>query len=115
MNADQIAHDLAIAYINNRYGVNVTGNFSVESSTNYESDTVRDVRGQGNVETHHLPDLSDLQMVRVGTGTRSLFGIGPEKTRLEPTGEYAVDSVFRSMIADYHNAYQRFLQLLEAK
>lgn len=113
MNVDQIAHDLAIAYINNRYGVNVTGKFSVESYKSYDSDTVREVTGEGTVETQHLPDLFDPRLVRVGTGTRSLFGIGPEKTRQEPTGEYAVDQVFRSMIADYRNAYQRFLQLLE--
>jgi hypothetical protein len=115
MNVDQIAHDLAMAYINNRYGVNVTGSFSVESSTNYESDTVSDVKGEGSVETHRLPGLFDPQMVSVGTGKKSFLGIGPEKTRLEPTGEYAVDQKFRSMIADYHNAFQRFLQLLEAK
>jgi hypothetical protein len=115
MNVDQIAHDLAMAYINNRYGVNVTGTFSVQSSTNYESDTVKDVTGEGSVETSHLPGLFDPHLVRVGSGTRSLFGIGPEKTRLEATGEYAVDHVFRNMIADYHNAYQRFLGLLQAK
>jgi hypothetical protein len=91
----------------------VTGSFSVESSTNYESETVREVTGTGRVETERLPDVFDPEMVRVGTGTRHLFGIGPEKKRLEPSGAYAVDVVFRRMITDYNHAYQRFLQLLE--
>lgn len=113
MPLDQIAHGLAMAYINNRYGANVKGKFTVTSSTNYERKTVEDVRGEGSVETERLPDVFDPEMVSVGTGERHFFGIGPEKKRLEPTGEYAVDHVFRRMISDYNNAYERFLQLLE--
>ena len=109
---EHVAHDLAIAYINNRYGIRVTGDFSISSSKNYELDVLEDVTGEGTVRTEVLPDLNDPVMVRVGTGERHLFGIGPEKTRLVATGEYEVDSVLRSMIDDYYRAYSRILELL---
>ena len=115
MNVDQIAHDLAIAYINNRYGAEVTGSFSVESTKNYDSDTVSDVSGQGKVTTKRLPGIFDPRMVSVGTGRRQFFGIGPEKMRTEPTDEFAVDRVFHDMISDYRHAYERFLQLLQTQ
>jgi hypothetical protein len=113
MPLDQVAHDLAIAYVNNRYGATVTGEFSVDSTTNYETDTVNEVSGRGSVETHRMPDPFEPQMVRVGTGERHLFGLGPEKTRLQRTGAYEVDDVFRRMISDYRAAYDRFVHLLE--
>lgn len=40
---EQIAHDLAIAYINNLYGVDVNGDFSVSGGGN-------SVYGSGNVK-----------------------------------------------------------------
>jgi hypothetical protein len=112
---EQVAHDLAIAYINNKYGAEVTGTFSVTSSTDYESNTVRDVAGEGTVVTEFLPDLDTPETVRVGTGERHLFGIGPEKTRLEPTGRYEVDAHLMSMIRDYYRAYERILELLDRR
>lgn len=115
MNVDQVAHDLAIAYINNRFGAEITGTFTVSSSTNYDNDTVRDVVGEGTVTTERHPGPYDPELVRVGTGARSLFGIGPEKTRLEPTGAYAVDDIFRSMIDEYEHAFQRLVQLLQQR
>src|SRR5687768_11371600 len=115
MNVDQIAHDLAIAYINNRYGVEVTGSFSVDSTRNYDNDTVREVSGEGDVTTERLPGIFDPHMVSVGTGKRHFFGVGPEKMRMEPTAEFAVDRIFRNMIADYRHAYERFLQVLESQ
>lgn len=115
MNVDQIAHALAIAYINNRYGAEVTGSFSVDSTKNYDNDTVSDVSGKGDVTTERLPGIFDPHMVSVGTGKRHFFGVGPEKMRMEATAEFAVDSIFRSMIADYRHAYERFLQLLQSQ
>jgi Protein of unknown function (DUF2510) len=112
INKEQVAHDLAIAYINNRYGIRVTGEFSVTSSTSYDSDVVRDVTGEGSVGTEFLPDLDDPETTRIGTGERHLFGLGPEKTRLVPTGQYEVDAFFQSMIHDYYKAYSRILGML---
>ncbi|MCT2061756.1 hypothetical protein [Dietzia cinnamea] len=110
---EQVAHDLAIAYINNKYGVRVTGSFAVTSSTDYGSDAVREVTGEGSVTTEYLPDLDELETVRVGTGERHLFGIGPDKTKLIPTGKFEVDAPFRSMVQDYYKAHSRFLELLD--
>jgi hypothetical protein len=109
---EQVAHDLAIAYINNRYGIRVTGEFSVDSTKNYDMDVVKEVTGEGSVSTELLPDLDDPEMVRVGTGERHLFGLGPEKTKLVHTGAYEIDGVLRSMIDDYYRAYSRILALL---
>jgi hypothetical protein len=113
MNNDQIAHDLAIAYINNRYSVDVRGEFSVTSSTN-ENNAVDDVSGSGSIETTHLPDVNAPVMLKVGTGQRH-FRFGPEKTQWVPTDEFQVDRVFRDMINDYRAAYARFLQLLAGR
>lgn len=112
---EQIAHDLAITYLNNRYGVVVKGSFSVDSTTDYETDAVSDVTGEGSVETEFLPDLDEIETVSVETGERHLFGLGPRKTRLEQTGRYEVDPHLRRMIADYHKAYARFLELLDGR
>ena len=109
---EQIAHDLAIAYINNRYGVRVTGEFSISSSKNLH-DVVEDVTGGGSVSTEVLPDPDDPVMERVGTGERYIFGRGPEKKKLVPTGRYKIDGVFRDMIDDYRKAYARILKLLD--
>lgn len=114
MDNDQIAHDLAIAYINNRCGVDVTGEFSVTSTTHMDDNAIDDVSGSGSVETLRLPDVDAPVMVKVGTGEK-YFRIGPEKKRWEVTGEFQVDSTFRSMINDYRAAYDRFMQLLEER
>lgn len=114
----QVAHDLSIAYLTNRYGAEVVGEFSVSATQDWSgsSPRVTDVSGSGEVATHHLPDVMKPGMrgVEVKTGGRYLFGLGAEKTSTVdvPTGEYEVDPVFRSMIRDYHQAYARFLHLL---
>lgn len=101
---DQIAHDLAMAYINNRHGAEVTGEFSVYTSDN-------DVTGSGTVETERLPDVNKIHMVKVGTGERYLFGLF-EKSESVESG-YEVDPAFENMIGDYYDAYSRFLVLLQ--
>jgi len=105
-NKSQIAHDLSIAYINNRYGAEVRGKFSVST---YEGD----VTGSGEVETERLPDVNRIRMVKVGTGEKHFFGLR-ERTTLVESG-YEVDSIFANMIEDYYEAYSRFLALLENK
>lgn len=103
-NKDQIAHDLAVAYINNRYGAEVTGEFSVST---YD----RDVTGSGQVETERLPHVNKIRMVRVGTGERHFFGLRERTTSVE--SGYEVDPVFENMIEDYYEAYSRFHALLK--
>jgi hypothetical protein len=103
---DQIAHDLAMAYINNRYGAEVKGEFSA-------STWEKDVSGSGQVETMRLPDVNQIRNVRVGSGERHLFGLRERKTWV-PSG-YEVDPVFANMIDDYYEARERFLTLLEQR
>ena len=45
---EQIAHDLTIVYLNNRYGIDVGGHISV-----FDGD------GHGDVSTEKFPDISD--------------------------------------------------------
>lgn len=104
MNNDQIAHDLAIAYVNNRYGAEVSGYFSVST---YDGD----VSGEGSVDTLRLPDVDKVRMIKVGTGERHLFGLRERKELVE--AGYEVDEVFKDMLADYRRAFARFLSMLE--
>jgi hypothetical protein len=104
---EQVAHDLALAYVINRYGAEVTGEFNVST---YDGD----VSGSGNVKTERLPDVDEVRMVRVNTGEKRLFGLA-EKKELVDSGEYAADAVFNKMVDDYFSAYARFLELVESR
>lgn len=112
LNIEQVARDLTVAYINNRYGPEVSGEFGVDYTTNFDSGSLDGVTGEGSVETERLPDLDDRVMARIPTGERNFFGLGSRKMVEVPTDEYAVDSVFEAMIEDYYGAYERILQLL---
>lgn len=107
LSSDQIAHDLAMVYLVNRYGAEVSGDFDVETS--YGDD--REVSGSGSVETERLPNVGATRTTRVGTGERYFFKLF-EKTKEVDTGEFLVDSVFVQMINDYREAHARFLELL---
>jgi hypothetical protein len=102
---EQIAHGLAMAYINNRYGAEVTGAFNVSTLGD-------DVTGSGTVQTERLPRADAKRMVKVGTGEKHLFGLR-EKKALVDSGTYEVDATFERMINDYYGAFARFLELLE--
>jgi hypothetical protein len=103
---EQIAHDLAIAYVNNRHGAEVSGQFSVDTWDDK-------VSGSATVETSRLPDVDTIRMVEVGTGEKYFFGLR-ERTESVEAG-YAVNRVFEEMIEDYRTAYSRFLELLECR
>ncbi|TKJ30283.1 hypothetical protein [Blastococcus sp. CCUG 61487] len=103
---EQIAHDLAMAYVNNRHGAEVSGDFSVETSGD-------NVSGSGTVATSRLPDVDAIRMIKVGTGEKYFFGL-IERTEEVEAG-FAVTRTFEKMIQDYHSAYARFLELLEQK
>lgn len=104
VNNDQIAHDLAIAYINNRYGAEVTGSFSVSTIGN-------DVTGEGDVRTERLPAPGKIRHKLIKTGDKVIFGL-VAKRKFAADG-FAVDPVFEQMIEDYRLAYARFVDLLE--
>lgn len=103
---EQVAHDLAIAYVLNRHGAEVTGDFDVSTSDG-------DVSGSGDIRTERLPNVTKPRMFRVGTGEKHIFGL-VEKKKLVDSGEYEVDAVFMEMIWDYRGAYSRFLEMLNA-
>lgn len=99
---EQIAHDLALVYLVNRYGPEVDGSLDVT-----------DGDGSGSVDTERLPDVGAHKTKRVATGEhgRFLFWRYEKKMDVE-TDEYQVDPVFRMMIDDYREAHLRFLELL---
>ena len=103
---EQIAHDLAMAYIHNRYGAEVTGQFSVGTWDD-------EVSGSGDVETVRLPHVDKARVEQVGTGEKYFFGLLERKESIE--SGYEVDFVFENMVADYHSAFSRFLELLQRR
>jgi len=99
---EQIAHDLAIVYLVNRYGPEVDGSFDVT-----------DGDGSGSVDTERLPKVDAHTTRRVGTGEhRHLLFLSWEKKADVETDEFQVDPIFRRMITEYRSAYARFLELL---
>jgi hypothetical protein len=101
-----------MVYLNNLYGIEVTGEFSVTSFEDSHRGWVTDVMGSGSVDTARMPDLDAPEVVHVGTGKRRMFGLGPERTQPVATGRFEVDDVFRQLIRDYGMAYARILRLL---
>ncbi len=101
---EQIAHDLAIVYLHNRYGAEVSGSFEVHTYGD-------DVSGSGEVETERLPDIDSTYETKVPTGEKRFFGL-IDKKELVDTGEYRIDEVFLEMIHDYRAAYARILALI---
>ena len=99
---EQIAHDLSIVYMRNRYGIDVTGEFFLSGRNG-------DFTGFGDVKTEHFPDMDEMKKVKVGTGEKGF--LGREKKKWEESG-YLTDEIFVSMINDYHKAYKRFFELL---
>jgi hypothetical protein len=106
LSKEQVAHDLAMAYVNNRHGAEVSGEFSVDTGDDQ-------VSGSARVETSRLPDVDAIRKVKVGTGEKYFFGLW-EKTELVDAG-YAVNGIFEEMVEDYYAAYSRFLELLESR
>lgn len=104
---EQIAHDLVMVYLNNKYGVDVIGDFDMYS------DSERNVYGSGEVKTNRFSEPAEkLEMKKVPTG-KKYFGLIKE-TKKVPTGDtlYPMDDVFIKIIQDYRKAYSRFLSLL---
>jgi hypothetical protein len=100
---EQVAHDLAIIYITNRYGVDVSGSFTASGSEG-------NVFGSGEVTTKHLPDVDEIKKVKVGTGEKGFMGLVEKKKWIE--AGYSIDEIFISMVTDYKKAYERILGLL---
>lgn len=103
---EQIAHDLAVVYVTNRFGAEVTGYLSVDT---YDGE----VTGSGTVETKRLPDTDKVRTTRVPTGEKTFLGL-IDRTEAVESG-HEVDGTFREMISDYWKAFSRFCELLEVQ
>ena len=90
LSKEQIAHDLSMVYINNRYGIDVTGKFYVSGSDS-------NVSGSGDVKTNHFPDLDEIKKIKVGTGEKGFLGL--EKKKWAESG-FLMDEIFINMVND---------------
>lgn len=97
---EKIAHDLAIVYLSNRYGVHLDNNFRIRGGDSL-----------GSIESSHFPSTDEPLYEKVDTGHKGFFG-GSKKERVE-TGR-KVDSLFAEILKDYRAAYEYFLLQLEA-
>lgn len=94
MTKEQIAHDLAMVYMYNRYGITVKGDVA---------------RGWGEIETKHFPSSTKFQYEEVELESRDIWGFN--KTEKVEKGR-KVDAIFQKMAADYQYAYQYFYDLI---
>ena len=95
---EQIAHDLTIVYLNNRYGINVEGYISVN-----------DGDGHGDITTKTFPDISEINYIKVGTGEKGFLGL-EKKVKVEDG--YKADSIIDDMIKEYYQVFSRILSRL---
>ena len=102
---EQIAHDLSIVYLTNRYGSEVVGRFDVLGDR-------ESVSGYGSVETKRMPDVDEEYIVKVKTGNKKKFGPINYNEKVKVVDGYKVDSIFTKMIGDYKDAYARIIELL---
>ena len=95
---EQIAHDLTIVYLNNRYGINVEGDISVS-----------DGDGHGDITTKTFPDISEIKYKKVGTGEKGFLGI---EKKIKVEDGYKADSIIDDMIEEYYQVFSRILSRL---
>ena len=96
---EQIAHNLTIIYLNNRFGVNVEGYISIS-----------DGDGGGNITTEKFPHISENKYKKVGTGEKNFLGI-EKKVKIEDG--YQSDNIIDSMIEEYYQIFSRILSRLD--
>lgn len=96
---EQIAHDLTMVYLNNRYGVNVEGYFSVA-----------DGDGSGNIDTKKFPHVTEIKYKKVGTGEKGFLGL-EKKVKVEDG--YQSDDIIDELVCEYYQTYNRILKRLD--
>lgn len=95
---EQIAHDLTMIYMKNRYGIDISGDFSITEGN-----------GSGTIGTEHFPSTSEPQYIKVGTGEKGFLGM-ERKKKIE--SGLKVDGLFEEMVDSYFKAYSHFVNLL---
>lgn len=98
---EQIAHDLTIIYMKNRYGIDISDDLSITDGT-----------GAGTIGTEHFPSTSEPKYIKVGTGEKGFFGM-ERKKKIE--SGLKVDDLFDEMVDNYFKAYSHFINLLSKK
>ena len=101
INKEQIAHDLTIVYLKNRYGINVSGNLSISGDI-----------GSGEIHTDKLPSPSEIKYKKVGTGEKGFLGL-EKKDSIEDG--YKSDTVINELVQEYYQVYGRILKIIEDK
>lgn len=95
---EQIAHDLTMVYMRNRYGIDVAGSFSFSENENH-----------GQVSTEHLPSPEEADLVPVITKEKKFF---KRKTIETIQKDYKIDSVIADMTKTYLDVYKKFYDRL---
>lgn len=100
---EHIAHDLAMVYISNRFGVDVSGDIS-----SYGEGDGMGIHGS--IFTEHLPNMDSIIYEHIKTDEKGFLGI--KKRKKIPAG-LEVDSIFIDMISEYTKAFKHFKMLLK--
>ena len=95
---EQIAHDLTMLYLKNRYGIDVRGDFSLV-----------DGNGSGSISTRTLPSTAKIKYKYLPTGEKGFLGI---KKTVRVEDGYEADDVIDQLIMEYHQTYNNILSRL---
>lgn len=95
---EQIAHDLTMLYLYNRYGTIIHGSSTLNG---------------GSVNTVHFPKVTDPKFTWVRKRAKGFLGnIGLENEVKVQSG-FAADENFEELVEEYRCTYERFLEALD--
>ena len=99
INKEQIAHDLTMVYLNNRYGIEVDGHVSIS-----------DGDGFGDVGTKRFPHISEIKFKKIGTGEKGFLGI---EKKVKIADGCVADDIIDRLIREYYQTYNKILSRLD--
>lgn len=99
INKEQIAHDLTMVYLKNRYGINVEGTLSIS-----------DGDGSGNINTEKFPHIDEIKYKTVGTGEKGFLGF---EKKIKVEDGYKADDIIDELVHEYYQTYNRILSKIE--
>lgn len=99
INKEQIAHDLTMVYLNNRYGIEVDGQISIS-----------DGDGFGDVGTKKFPHISEIKYKKMGTGEKGFLGL---EKKVKIADGCVADDIIDRLIREYYQTYNRILSRLD--
>ena len=101
---EQIAHDLTMVYLNNYYGIDVSGELSIST---YDDDT----SGSGTISTTHLPGVGEKKNTKQGIWKRGFLG-REKKTQIDDS--YIIDDFVDELVGNYIKIYTKILRKLNS-